>query len=173
MTYQKPVLSAIAAMAENRVIGLDNRMPWHMPADLKHFKTVTSGHPVLMGRKTFESIGKPLPNRANIILTRDKQFSAQDCIVVSHPDAALSMAQELDQEEVFVIGGAEIYRALLPRVDRIYLTIIHHQFAGDAYFPELNPAEWREVSREKHLADEKNAYDYSFIIFERSQDTAR
>lgn len=173
MPYQQPVLSAIAAMAENRVIGLNNHMPWHLPADLKHFKTVTSGHPVLMGRKTFISIGKPLPNRANIILTRDKQFSAQDCLVVSHPDAALSMAQELDQDEVFVIGGAEIYRQLLPRVQRLYLTIIHHHFEGDAFFPELNPAEWREKSREKHLADDKNAYDYSFVILERIADTAR
>ncbi len=173
MTHQKPVLSAIAAMAENRVIGLNNRMPWHMPADLKHFKTVTSGHPVLMGRKTFHSIGRPLPNRANIILTRDKQFTAQDCLVVPHPDAALSMALELDQDEVFIIGGAEIYRELLPRVQRLYLTIIHHQFEGDAFFPELNAAEWREVSREKHLADDKNAYDYSFVILERIEDTAR
>jgi dihydrofolate reductase len=173
MANHKPTLSAIVAMAENRVIGRNNQMPWHLPADLKHFKAITSGHPVLMGRKTFASIGKPLPNRTNIILTRDKQFSAQDCLTVSHPEAALSMATELDQEEIFVIGGAEIYRELLPHVQRLYLTIIHHQFEGDAFFPELNMSDWHEVSRERHSADDKNPFDYSFIVMERNLGTTR
>lgn len=173
MTNQNPVLSAIVAMDENRVIGLDNKMPWHLPADLKHFKTVTAGHPVLMGRKTFHSIGKPLPNRTNIILTRDPQFSAQDCLVVSQIEVALSMANELDQNEVFVIGGAEVYRQLLPRVQRLYLTIVHHQFHGDTFFPEWKAEEWREISREKHAADDNNRYDYTFLILERLSDKAR
>lgn len=167
MPHQKPMIAAIAAMAENRVIGLNNSMPWQMPADLKHFKTVTSGHPVIMGRKTFASIGRPLPNRTNIILTRDENFSATNCLVVTQTDQALSLALELDQEEVFIIGGAEIYQHLMPAIQRIYLTIIHHTFEGDAFFPELNLQEWREVSREKHPADEKNNYDYSFVVMER------
>lgn len=173
MTNQNPVLSAIVAMDENRVIGLNNKMPWHLPADLKHFKTITAGHPVLMGRKTFLSIGKPLPNRTNIILTRDPQFSAQDCLVVPQLETALSMAQEFDQHEIFVIGGAEIYRQLLPRVQRLYLTIVHHQFQGDTFFPEWEAAEWQEVSRERHAADEQNAYDYTFLILERKPHSAR
>ena len=167
MPHQKPLISAIAAMAENRVIGLNNNMPWQMHADLKHFKTVTSGHPVIMGRKTFVSIGRPLPNCTNIILTRDVAFNAPDCVVVTEADHALAMAAEIDKEEVFIIGGADVYRQLMPSVQRLYLTIVHHAFAGDAYFPALNPAEWRELSRDKHQADEKNKYDYSFVVMER------
>jgi dihydrofolate reductase len=163
-----PILSAIVAMAENRVIGNGNKMPWHLPADLKHFKAVTNGHPVLMGRKTFESIGKPLPNRTNMIITRDRQYSAQDCLVINDIAAALSMAQELDQNEVFVIGGAEIYKQLLPKVQRLYLTKIHHKFTGDAYFPELSFDDWHEVSHEDHQPDDKNPYAYSFITLERT-----
>lgn len=162
-----PTLSAIVAMAENRVIGNGNKMPWHLPADLKHFKTVTNGHPVLMGRKTFESIGKPLPNRTNMIITRDRQYSAQDCLIVNDLNTALSMAQEIDQNEIFVIGGAEIYRQLLPKVQRLYVTEIHHPFQGDAHFPELDVSEWQEVAREDHQADDKNAYAYTFVTLER------
>lgn len=168
MKQSKPVLSAIAAAAENRVIGKDNKMPWHLPADLKHFKTLTTGHPVLMGRRTFASLGKPLPNRTNIIMTRDANYSAPDCIIVNSVETAVSIANELDMDEIFVIGGAEVYRQLLPQIQRIYLTEIHQQFAGDAFFPELNKDEWHEVSREKHTADENNAYDYSFVVYERS-----
>lgn len=167
MNQNQPVLSAIAAAGENRVIGKDNKMPWHLPADLKHFKTLTSGHPVLMGRKTYESIGKPLPNRTNIIMTRDMNYSAPDCIIVTSVETAVSMASELDMDEIFVIGGAEVYRQLLPQIQRVYLTEIHHQFEGDAYFPELNTQEWKEVSRERHAADEKNQYEYSFVVLER------
>ncbi len=166
MTTTKPVLSAIAAMAEDRVIGKDNQMPWHLPADLKHFKAITTGHPVLMGRKTYESIGKPLPNRTNIILTRDTTYSAPDCLVVTSAESALNMAHEQEMNEIFVIGGAEIYRQLMPKIQRLYLTLIHHKFAGDTFFPEL-AGEWREISRENHSADDKNAYDYSFVVMER------
>ena len=167
MNPSKPILSAIAAMAENRVIGKNNKMPWHLPADLKHFKAVTTGHPVLMGRKTYESIGKPLPNRTNIILTRDTHYTAPDCVIVNNIETALSMANELDMDEVFVIGGAEIYQILLPKIQRIYLTKIHFKVAGDAYFPELNMAEWKKMNSEDHQADVNNAYDYSFIVLER------
>lgn len=168
MNQNKPVLSAIAAASENRVIGMNNRMPWHMPADLKHFKDVTTGSPVLMGRKTYESIGKPLPNRTNIIMTRDANYPApEDCIVVTNIETALSMANELSKDEIFIIGGAAIYQQLLPKVQRIYLTEIHHQFEGDAFFPELSKSEWKEISRERHHADDKNKYDYSFVVLER------
>lgn len=167
MNPVKPVLSAVAAMAENRVIGKNNQMPWHLPADLKHFKTITSGHPVLMGRKTYESIGKPLPGRTNIILTRDIQYSAPDCVIVHSLEDAVSLANELDMDEIFVIGGAEVYRQLLPQIQRIYLTMIHHEFDGDAHFPELKMEEWKEISRERHEGDEKNEFDYSFVLMER------
>ena len=167
MPQYKACLSIIAAMAENRVIGKDNKMPWHLPADLKHFKTLTSGHPVLMGRKTYQSIGQPLPNRANIILTRDANYSAPDCMVVTKVETALSIASEIDQDEIFVIGGADIYKQLLPKIQKIYLTIIHHSFEGDAFFPELDANHWHETNSEKHAADEKNQYDYSFKTFEK------
>src|SRR3990167_904265 len=123
MPHHKPTLSAIVAMAENRVIGLNNSIPWQLPADLKHFKTITSGHPIIMGRKTFNSIGRPLPNRTNIILTRDAAFTATDCITATEAPAVLALARELDQEEIFVIGGAEIYKQLLPHIQRLYVTI--------------------------------------------------
>jgi dihydrofolate reductase len=167
MSHQQPVLSAIVAMGENRVIGKDNQLLWRLPADLKHFKNLTSGHPVLMGRKTYQSIGKPLPDRTNIILTHDSQFSAPDCVVVNSAETAVSMAIELDQDEVFIIGGAEIYKQLLPQTQRLYLTLVHHNFDGDTYFPELLAAEWQEISREKNQADDKNPYDYTFVLMER------
>lgn len=167
MSNHIPTLSAIAALSENRVIGLNNQMPWHLPADLKHFRTITSGHPILMGRKTFESIGRPLPNRTNIILTRDTHYQAEGCIVINNPDDALTLVNNINQSEIFIIGGAEIYQLLLPKVTRLYLTEIHHQFQGDTFFPELDKTAWREVSRETHAADELNAYTYSFIVLER------
>lgn len=167
----QPLLSAIAAMDENRTIGYKNRLPWHLPADLKHFKMLTSHHPILMGRKTFESIGKPLPNRTNIILTRDNQYHAPDCIVVTALDQALEAAQQTQTDEIFIIGGAEIYQQLLPHIQRLYLTIVHHSFTGDAFFPELNPHHWQEISREKHLSDEQNNYDYTFLTLKRLPNT--
>lgn len=163
----KPTLSAIAAMAENRTIGNKNQLPWHLPADLKHFKTVTSGHPVLMGRKTYDSIGRPLPNRTNIILTRDSHFKAPECVVVSSTDEALSQAKAVGADEIFVIGGATIYRQLMPEIKKLYLTIVHHKFLGDAHFPEFDESEWKEVSRETHEPDSNNPYSYSFILLER------
>lgn len=155
-------LIAVVAMAQNRVIGKQNQLPWRMPADLQHFKSVTMGKPVIMGRKTYESIGRPLPGRLNIIVTRDLNYKAPGCEVVSSPGVALSLVAA--QPEACLIGGSELYKQLLPEVSQIYLTVIHHDFDGDAYFPELDKNEWQEVSREDHQADENNAYDYSFII---------
>jgi len=167
MNTSTPRLSAIVAMAENRVIGKNNQLPWHLPADLQHFKTLTTGHPIIMGRKTHESIGKPLPHRTNIIITRDPTYRANGCLIATSFEAALQHATATD--EIFVIGGAEIYRHTLPYLQRIYLTIIHHAFEGDSFFPEFNSTEWKETARDYHAADEKNAYAYSFITLERCQ----
>lgn len=162
----KPIIAAIAAMSENRVIGKDNQLPWHLPADLKHFKAITTGHPILMGRKTFESIGKPLPNRTNIIITRNNNYHAPGCIVVTSIDEAIEQATLIDAKEIFIIGGAEVYQQLMPHIQQLYLTIIRHQFEGDTYFPEIDAA-FTEVSRETHQADEVNPYAYDFIKLER------
>lgn len=167
MSSQQPIISAIAAMSENRVIGNNNQLPWHLPADFKHFKALTTGHPIIMGRKTFASIGKPLPNRTNIIITRDKNFHAAECIVVNSLDAAIEAAQKENTDEVFIIGGAEIYKQSLPLLNRLYLTIIHREFAGDTFFPELDPKIWHEAERVTHDPDEKNQYNYSFVRLER------
>lgn len=164
----QPCISAILAMSENRVIGKNNQLPWHLAADLIHFKTLTTGHPIIMGRKTFTSIGKPLPNRTNIILTRDCHFKAPGCVVVTTIDHALECGKEVDEKEVFVIGGAEIYHQCMPFVNKIYLTLVHTTIEGDTFFPELNQAEWKETACVKHEADEKNAYDYSFITLEKA-----
>jgi dihydrofolate reductase len=159
------IIALIVAMADGRVIGKNNALPWHLPADLKHFKQCTLGKPVVMGRKTFESIGKPLPGRTNIIITRDAQYQAEGCRVVHSLGEALSAAQ--DAGEVMIIGGSQLFEHVLPIAKRIYLTEIHAKFAGDIYFPELMQGEWREVSRQAHVTDERNHYPYSFIVLER------
>jgi dihydrofolate reductase len=158
------IVSQIAAMSENHVIGKDNQLLWHMPNDLKHFKNTTSGHTVIMGRKTFDSVGKPLPKRRNIIITR-QSITIEGCEVVNSIEAALALCK--DEDEVFIVGGAEIYKQSLHLTDRIYLTIIHHHFGGDSFFPELSKNEWKEVSYENHPADDKNAFRYSFVIYDR------
>jgi dihydrofolate reductase len=158
-------IAIVVAMADNRVIGCDNRLPWHLPADLRHFKQVTVGKPVLMGRKTHESIGRPLPERTNIVVTRDRSYEAPGCIVVHSIESALKAAG--DREEVMVIGGTDFYRQLLPKADRIYLTLVHADFEGDARFPEIDEREWREVERMDCVPDEKNPWPYSFIRLER------
>lgn len=158
-------LSIIAAMGENRVIGSHNQLPWHLPADLRHFKQLTIGHTIVMGRKTYESINKPLPQRKNIILTQDKSFQAPGCEILHSVAEIYKLKQS--PEEIFIIGGAKIYQLCLPYADRIYLTIIHHAFTGDTFFPEFNNAEWYEESREKHAIDQENKYAYSFIKLTR------
>ncbi len=152
-------------MSSNGVIGRNNELPWHLPADLQHFKRTTMGKPILMGRKTWESIGRPLPGRTNIVITRDTAYRAEGCVVVNSIDAALEAAGE--QDEVMVIGGAEFYRQVLPRTDTIYLTRVHATISGDTRFPELSADEWLEVERSDHAADDKNPHDYSFIRLER------
>jgi dihydrofolate reductase len=159
------VIAIVVAMADNRVIGQDNRLPWHLPADLRHFKQLTVGKPVMMGRKTHESIGRPLPERTNIVVTRDRSYTAPGCVVVHSIESALKAAA--DHEEVMVIGGMDFYWQLLPKADRIYLTLVHAEFEGDALFPELDERQWREVERVDCAPDEKNPWPYSFIRLER------
>lgn len=159
-------ISMIAAMAENRVIGLDNKMPWHLPADLMFFKRVTLGKPIIMGRKTFESIGRPLPGRKNIVLSRDKNLQLAGVSCVHTVEQALALVEDYD--EVMVIGGATIYEQFLPKVQRLYLTFIDLKTAGDTYFPDYQLiADWQETQREVHLADQKNSYNYQFLTLDR------
>ncbi len=158
-------LSLIAAMADNRVIGHENRLPWHLPADLQHFKAITLGKPVLMGRKTWESIGRPLPGRTNIVITRDTGYIAEGCLVAHSLEEAVRAAGEA--AEVMVIGGAQLYRQALPLADTLYLTLVHAEIQGDTRFPAWQPGEWRETARVDHEADDRNPHAYSFITLER------
>lgn len=159
------IISIIAAMADNRVIGIDNRLPWNLPADMRWFRQQTTGKPVLMGRKTYDSIGRPLPNRRNIIISRDAALAIEGCEVVTGVEAALELCR--DAAEVMIIGGASFYEQMLPRAERLYLTLVHADVAGDAHFPALNLNEWHVVERSDHGADSVNGFDYSFVILER------
>jgi dihydrofolate reductase len=159
-------IAAVVAMSENRVIGRQNKLPWHLPADLHHFKTITMGKPILMGRKTYESIGRPLPGRRNIIITRDPAFQAPGCVIVNSIESAVTAAVDCDME-IFIIGGALLYEQFLPRIQRIYMTVIHAEIEGDAFFPELNEQEWQETERTSYSADEKNNFAYSFVTLVR------
>lgn len=155
----------IVARADNGVIGRDNQLIWKMPHDMKFFKDKTSGHYVLMGRKSYESMGKPLPNRLNIIITHNKDYAAEGAMVVHSLQEALDFSAQQKQKEVFILGGGEIYRQALENgwVDKIYLTEIKGSFEGDTYFPELNEADWKEVAREEYQADHLNPHDYAFV----------
>ena len=169
-------LALIVAMARNNVIGRDNAMPWHQPDDLRYFKRMTLGKPVIMGRKTFGSIGRPLPGRPNIVVTRNTSFAAEGIHVVHSLDAAIALGQrllaELGQEdgELMLVGGAELYAQGLPLASRLYLTELHGEPEGDARFPAIDPAAWRELSREDHDAGEANTYAYSFVVLERRRE---
>ncbi len=154
-------------MAENRVIGVNNTLPWRLPADLRHFRRATTGHHVVMGRRNYESIGKPLPERNNIVVTRNPDYRAPGCTVTHSLEQALAAAR--NDTEVFIIGGAEIYRQAFDRADRLYLTVVHADIRGDTYFPEFDPAQWHEISRERHEADEKNPYAYTFLAYDRKR----
>lgn len=158
-------ISLIAAMAKNRVIGKNNQMPWHLPADLKHFKVITTNKPIIMGRKTFESLGRPLPNRRNIVVTRQKDFMVQGAEVVCSIDAALALVG--DAVEVMIIGGAEIYRQAISLANTMYLTMIDLDCEGDAYFPEWNLTQWQTIESESFMPDDKNPYAYRFVTFRR------
>lgn len=154
-------------MDKNRLIGKNNKLPWHLPADLAFFKKVTMGKPIVMGRKTHESIGRILPGRENIILTKNKNYKAEGCTIIHNIQDIFSFEKEND--EVCVIGGAEIFKEALPHADRLYITFIDHEFEGDTYFPPINENDWTVISREKGPKDEKNPYDYYFTIYDRSR----
>jgi dihydrofolate reductase len=159
------IISIIAAIGKNNVIGTKNSLPWKLPADMKHFVEITRGKPVIMGRKTFESIGKPLPKRTNIIITQDRGYKAEGCIVTHSIDEALKASGK--NEEVMIIGGAQVYKEFLPKSGRMYLTRIDAGFYGDAYFPEYNIEEWEEELYEEHEKDKDNPYDYTFVVLTR------
>jgi len=159
------IISLIAAMGKGRVIGIENRLPWRLPADMKHFRALTMGKAVLMGRKTFDSIGKPLAGRTNIVVSQDPDFHPAGVTVARSIAEALPTGE--DRDEIMVIGGASFYAQLLPRAQRLYITEIHHDFPGDAYFPAWQPEEWREIARDEHAADADNIYPYSFVTLER------
>ena len=158
-------LSLIAAMAHHRVIGKNNQLPWHLPADLRHFKTITTGKPIIMGRKTFEAIGKPLPHRLNVVLTTDQSWSAAGVRVAYNWEQALEACDSAS--EVMVIGGAQLYKQTLPIATHLYLTFIDAEIEGDAYFPEWNPSEWIEIDRKFQSADQANQYAMEFINLQR------
>lgn len=160
------ILSLIVATAHNNIIGKGNTMPWHLPADLAYFKKMTLGKPVIMGRKTFESIGGPLPNRRNIIITRDPHYQAEGVDIVDSIDKALAVAKGV--EEVMVIGGGTIYRHCIEQADRLYVTHIDAQIDGDTYFPDYDTQiDWQQVHCDTYLADDKNAYDMKFCTYQR------
>ncbi len=163
------MISIISALAKNRAIGKKNDLPWHLPADLKHFKETTIGKTIVMGLNTFKSIGsKPLPNRKNIVLSGDMTVQVPEgVILVNSLERVLEMTK--DEKEVMICGGAMVYQQFLPLADRMYLTYIDHDFEGDIFFPEFNMNDWQQISRENHQPDEKNLYPYSFVILERKK----
>jgi dihydrofolate reductase len=158
------MISLITAMDRNRVIGKDNQIPWHLPADLAYFKQLTLGHPVIMGRKTFESLGKPLPGRTNVILTENLSYHKAGCIIRHSIAEALEFYAD---QEAFVIGGATIYKAFLPIANRLLVTLIEESFFGDTLFPEIDEQIWQLVSKSQGERNEKNPYDYSFLVYEK------
>lgn len=161
------ILSLIVAADENNVIGGGNRLLWQLPDDLKHFRELTEGHPVIMGRKTFESIGKPLPNRRNIVVSRRKDFATKGCEVFDSLDAALLAIEREPSGEAFVIGGGEIYTQAMAQADRIYLTRVHAEFVGDTFFPELDMRLWVETDRKEHPVDDQHHYSFTFLTYEQ------
>ena len=161
------LLSAIVAVSANGVIGDDNQIPWYLPADLRYFKRVTLGHPVLMGRKCFQSIGRALPKRLNVVMTRNAFFVADGVTVAHSGEQALEVARASGAEEAFVIGGADIYRLFWAQTRTLYYTLVHTEVDGDVRFPDVDPAEWRLTSEERHEADAKNPHAYTFRVYER------
>ncbi len=160
------MISFLWAMDENGVIGKNNDLPWHLPEDLNYFKRTTDGHPIVMGRKTFDSIGRPLPRRENVILTRNVDFEQEGCIILNTLDEVLQFAQERDTE-TFIIGGKEIFNQLLPYADKLYVTLIYDEFEGDTSMPSIPWDNFQCISSEKGKKDQKNPYDYEFKVFKR------
>ncbi len=162
------IISIIVAMDDNGVIGAGGTLPWHLSSDLKHFKSITMGKPIIMGRKTYESIGRPLPGRENIIVTHNRDFQAQACTVLHSLDAVYAHCG--DSNEIIVMGGADLYKQTFDKASRIYMTEVHTDVDGDVIFPLFDRKQWKEIEREDFKADEKNEFDYSFVVLERTQD---
>lgn len=160
-------VSLIAAMDMNRVIGKDNDIPWRIPADWQHVKRTTDGHSIILGRKNLESIGKALPGRRNIILTRDATFKCEGCEIAHSIEEVFEMTK--NEEEIFIFGGEQIYELFMPYVEKMHITKIHHEFAGDTFFPDVNFSEWKEISVEKGIMNDKNPYHYYFHVYEKTE----
>ena len=161
------MINIVVAKASNNVIGAKNDLIWHLPNDLKHFKSITSGHPIIMGRKTFESLGRPLPNRTNIVVTRDQNWNAEGIEIASSLPKAIEAAKKID-DDIYIIGGGNIYKQAMEFTDILYITEVHHEFDGDTYFPEIDSDEWEEVEQEDFKKDEKHPYAYSFVTYKRA-----
>ncbi|MEX6627038.1 dihydrofolate reductase [Tenacibaculum salmonis] len=161
------MITIIAAIANNNALGKDNDLIWHLPADLKRFKKVTSGHYILMGRNTFESIGRPLPNRTSVIITRNNDYLKDGCLVAHSLEEAIELSK--DETDIFIIGGAQVYKEAIENnlVDKLDICLVHHSFEADVFFPNIDMNIWKEASREDFKADEKNKYDYSFVSYIR------
>lgn len=161
------MVTIIAAVAKNNAIGLNNDLIWHLPADLKRFKKVTSGHHILMGRNTYESIGRPLPNRTTVIITNNKHYEQEGCLIAYSLEQALELAK--NDEHIYIIGGAQVYKYAIENdlVDALDITLVHHQFEADVFFPEIDNSIWEIAQREDFLADDKNKFDYSFISYKK------
>ena len=161
------MLKILVAFDENRVIGKNNALIWHLPADLKRFKALTTGHVIIMGRKTFESIGRPLPNRTTIVISRQHDLQIDGVILAHSVEEAILKAKSLTREDIYIVGGAEIYALSLPVADQILVTQLHDIFEGDAFFPEISPEMWDVTEKERGVTDEQNAYQYSYITYSR------
>ncbi len=161
-------VSIIVAVSQNDVIGKDNQLPWHLPADMKYFKETTTGHHIIMGRKTYEALGKPLPNRTNIIITRQTDFTVSGCVVVNDLQSALDYAKNQGETECFIIGGGDIFIQAMVWTERLYITRIAHEFDGDTFFPHLETNDWKLVKEERHMPDPKNRYPYVFLVYDRN-----
>jgi dihydrofolate reductase len=161
------MISIIVAMSRNLVIGKDNGLTWHLPADLRHFKETTMGKPLIMGRKTYESMKEALPGRTNIVITRQDSYKAPGCLVAATPEKAVEMAK--DEKEIFIAGGGEIYRHFMPVTDRMYVTVVDHDFEGDTHFPRFSLEEWKLISDRHHGSDDRNPYSMFFRVYERAK----
>jgi dihydrofolate reductase len=166
------MISIVVAMAQNNVIGGNNKLLWHLPADMRFFRTLTTGNIIIMGRKTFDSIGKPLPNRDNIVISRDKNLKIEGCIVVNSLEMALQKSAEINknfpadlQKQIYIIGGEQIYKQSLPFAQKLYITEVLTAFEGDAFFPEIDLNSWKETKRTNLKKDEKNSFDYNFVEY--------
>ncbi|TCT25512.1 dihydrofolate reductase [Melghiribacillus thermohalophilus] len=161
------MISLLVAMDQNRLIGRNNQLPWHLPEDLRYFKKTTMGHTIVMGRKTFESIGKPLPGRENMVMSRNRNFQPEGCVVIHSWEPVMERNSRNPDQEIFVIGGQRLFEQAIAFADRMYITEIDEQFEGDTYFPAFDPSEWQLISKTKGKKDDQNPYDYSFCVYER------